>query len=497
VKLFNAIVGRSACTALICSLFSLSVVAAGAGTGEALGAVESAHKQTPPPPLPPRPLKLPQPVTYKLSNGLTVLLMEDHRVPFVTVELGIKCGDAQDPKDIAGLASVTADMLTEGTDKYSSKQIASTVDSMGGALHGSADADFTLVTGSVLSKNQAQLLDMLADVVEHPSFPEDELKLEKANLLQELQMKRSNANFLAEERFSKVIFGDHPYAVVSATPQSVEKFDRDLLSQFHKTYYLPNASTLVVVGDFDTAKLKTVIEQKFGDWKSGSLPAATQASAPQRSGCTIYLVDRPGSVQSSLRLGNLALKKTDPDYYNAIVANQILGGSPMSRLFLNIREQKGYTYGAYSGFIMRVQPGSFNASAEVRTPVTGPSLKEFLYELNRIRTTSPTPQEMTAGKNFLVGTFQSGFETQANIAQRLLDCQLYDLPKDYLSTYSSKIMAVTPEDVQRIAQKYMDLKNLAIVVVGDCKTIEPELRTFAPVEVYDVNGKLLRTDSKS
>lgn len=496
MKIFNATI-NSACSVIACSLVSLSVAAVAAGQSQALGAVEQGQRQSPPPPLPQRPLQLPRPITYELPNGLKVLLLEDHRVPFVTYELGIKCGEAQDPKDLPGLASVTADMLTEGTDKHSSKEIASIIDSIGGALHGDATADFTLVTGSVLSKNQPQLLSMLSDIIQHPTFPEDELKLERANMLEELKMKRSNPSFLADERFQKVVFGEHPYAVVAATPESIEHFDRATLTQFHKTHYLPNDTTLVIVGDFQADKLKKLIAEDFGNWQRGTLPGPIEAKAPARTERTIYLVDRPGSVQSSLRMGNIALKKTDPDYYAAVVANQILGGSPMSRLFLNIREQKGYTYGAYSGFVMHVQPGAFNASAEVRTPVTAPALKEFLYELNRIRTTSPTSEEMANAKNYVVGSFQSGFETQSDIGRRLLDCQLYDLPSDYLSTYAEKILAVTPEQVQKIAQKYMDLNDLAIVVVGDGKQIEPALRSFAPVEVYDQNGKLLRTDSQT
>jgi zinc protease len=481
-------------------LVSLLVTAMGtAGSGvaaEAVAPASSQAKQAPPAPLPPRPLQLPKPTSYKLSNGLTVILLEDHRVPFVTFQLGIKAGNSADPKDLPGVASITADMLTEGTTTRSAKQIANDTDRIGAAMKASTDADFTVLTGSSLSKSTANLFDLAADVTQHPSFPEEEFRLEKTNLLQELTMKRSNPGFLANERFSKVLFGDHPYAAVSPTPESVEKLSRTDLINFHKQHYSPSVASLVVVGDFTTDGLKPLIQKNFGGWTSGTAPAATTSSTPTRSGRMIYLVDRPGSVQSTVKIGNVAIKKNDPDYFSAMVANQVLGGSATSRLFLNIREQKGYTYGAYSGFTPRVEPGFFAAGADVRTPVTGPSLKEFLYELDRIRNTPVSDSELSSAKNYLVGAFQSSFETQANLAQRLLEQQLYNLPPNFLETYTSKVMAVSPEDVKRVAAKYIDYPNLAITVVGDAGKIENDLRDFGPVEVYDQSGKLVRKDEQ-
>jgi zinc protease len=457
----------------------------------------TASKQTPPPAGALRPLHLPKPVTYKLANGLAVVLLEDHRVPFVTFQLGIRSGDASDPKDLPGVAAVTGDMLNEGTTVHSSKDLASAVDRIGGALKASTDPDFTVVSGSGLSNNSPALMGLLAEIVEHPTFPETEFKLEKTNLLEELKMRRSNPSFLVNERFHKVVFGNHPYAVTSPTTESVEKLTRENLVNFHKTHYLPNISSLVVVGDFNIDDMKKTIEKDFGGWESEKAPETTSVPSAAQSGQAIFLVDRPGSVQSSVKLGNLGIKKNDPDYFNVMVANQVLGGSPNSRLFLNIREQKGYTYGAYSSFTPHLQPGFFSASADVRTPVTGPALKEFLFELDRIRTAPVSDAELQLAKNYLIGNYQSGFETQANVAQRLIEEQMYNLPVDYLETYTNKIAAVTPADITRVANKYMDLNNLAIAVVGDAKQIEPQLVEFAPVEVFDVNGKLLRHDDKS
>jgi zinc protease len=489
------VVSRSAIAlAWTCLMTSLIAVPFTANALTPPAGAQTAAKQSPPPALPPRPLQLPKPTTFKLPNGLTVVMLEDHRVPFVTFQLGIRSGDSSDPTDMPGVASVTADMLSEGTVSRTDKQIADAIDRIGGAVKASTDPDFTVISGSALSKYADAMFGIAADITQHPNFPDADFKLEKTNLLQELTMKRSNPSFLANERFHKVVFGNHPYAVVSPTPESVQKLTREDLIKFHKDHYLPNTSSLVIVGDFKVDKMKALVSKDFGAWKSQTAPTFSFASSPQRSGRTIYLVDRPGSVQSSVKIGNLGIKKSDPDYFAVMVANQILGGSANSRLFLNIREQKGYTYGAYSSFAPRVQAGPFSAGAEVRTPVTAPSLKEFLFELERIRNTPVTDAELDSAKNFLVGTFQSGFETQGSVAQRLLEMQIYNLPPNYLENYTTKVLAVSPADVRRVADKYIDFDNLAITVVGDAKQIENDLRTFAPVEVYDQSGKLVRKD---
>lgn len=439
---------------------------------------------------PPRPLKLPAITTYKLANGLTVQLVEDHRVPFVTVNLGVKAGSARDSEQLHGIASMTADMLTEGTKTLTSKQIADEIDFIGGALKGGADQDFTLLVGSSLSGYTDRLMGVVADVVKNPTFPDDELKLKKANLIQELAMKRSQPDFLLEERFSKVVYGEHPYGVVAPTPAEVEKFTRNDLVNFHKEYFVPNESVLIVVGDFDITKMKAMIDRDFGEsWKAGHLAVAKYPALPKYQSTRIYLVDRPGSVQSSIKLGNPAISKTDPDYFPMIVMNQILGGAAHSRLFLNIREQKGYTYGAYSHLAARAQPGDFAAEAEVRTEVTAPSLQEFLYELQRIRNVKVGDKELKDAKAYLTGSFSLGLETQAGLAYRLLESQLYGLPADYLEKYQDRVIAVTADQLRAVARKEIDLANISIVIVGDAKHIKHELEYFAPVEVWTTEGK--------
>lgn len=456
---------------------------------------EAWRKKAPESPAP-RPFKLPKIESFKLTNGLSVQLVEDHRYPFVTMALGLKVGSAQDPAGKNGVASLTADMLTEGTKKKTSKQIADEVDFIGGALKAGADTDFTIISSSVLSRYTDRLIASFEDILFNPTFPQAEFDLKKTNLIQSLAMKRSNPDFLLEERFHKVVFGEHPYSHIAPTPESIKAITRQDLDAFHKANYLPNESALVIIGDFDSAQIRPLISKDFSEqWKPGRVAKIDTQAVPQRTEQRIYLVDRPGSVQSNIKLGNIAIKRTDPDYYALSLMNQILGGAANSRLFLNLREAKSFTYGAYSGVSARKEPGTFGAEASVRTEVTAPSLQEFFYELSRIRNLKVADKELNEAKKYMTGSFQLGLETQGGLAQRILEGQLYDLPRDYLETYTDKIMMVTAEDVRNAARKHIDLGHIAITVVGDAKTIKPELQNFGIVEVYDVSGKV-STESK-
>lgn len=463
-----------------------TTAASTAQPGEKL--VEDFRKKAPNLP-PPRPFNPPKVESYKLDNGLEVQLVEDHRFPFLSANLGFRTGSSQEPKDKPGIADMTSTLLTEGTDTKKSKDIAGEADFIGGTLKALSDYDYSILSGSCLSAYQSRMFDLLTDVLLHPSFPEDELALQKVNQIQELTMKRSNPDFLMEERFSKVVFGNHPYSIVSPTEADINKLKRDDLKDYWSKHYLPNNAVLIVVGDFNPATIKKDIESHFGtQWKPDTVPVVEEAAMPDQKGRRIYLVDRPGSVQTSIRVGNRAIKRNDKDFFPMLVANQILGGTAHARLFLNIREAKGYTYGAYSKLAPRKEPGEFFAKADVRTEVTNPSLQEFLYELERLRTTKVKDEEIQAAKNYLAGSFQLGLETQGGLAQRLLEAKLFDLPGDYLATYADKVMAVNVDDVRTAAGKLINSDNLVICVVGDARKIKSDLELFAPVSVYDMQG---------
>ncbi len=462
----------------------------GAETIKAIVPVEAWRKSAPTVPAP-RPFQLPKVESYKLENGLTVEFVEDHRFPFLSFSLGFRHGSAQEPSDLVGVAGMTADLLTEGTTSKKSKEIASAVDFIGGALGASSDYDYTLFSGSALSNYTERLMSIMSDCLLNPTFPEDELTLNKTNMIQELTLKRSDPTFLMRERFNKVVFGSHPYSIVSPSEASINRIGQKDLIAYHKQNYVPNDAVLIVIGDFSPDKMKDLIGKYFGDvWKPGHLEVASLPVPPTQTGRKIYLVDRPGSVQTTLTLGNVGVQRNDPNYFPLIVTNQILGGASNSRLFQNIREQKGYTYGAYSRLSARKDRGYFSAGADVRTEVTGPSLQEFLYELERIRNLKVTDKELNSAKNYLAGSFQLGLETQGGLAQRLLEAKLFDLPADYLETYADKVMAVNIDDVRASARRLIDTDNLVITAVGDAKKIKQDLELFAPVTVYDTQGKL-------
>jgi|AGTN01.2.fsa_nt_gi Predicted Zn-dependent peptidases len=438
----------------------------------------------------PRPFKVPEKSTFELDNGLKVQMVEDHRVPWTTVYIGFKAGTSLDKPDRLGIAEATADQLNEGTDNRTSKQFADDIDLIGGRFGAFSDYDFTIVSASSLSNYKNRLMELVTDAVLHPSYTDEELKIRKDNWLQELVMQRTQPSFLVEERFSKEVFGSHPYSVVSPHPDMVSAITRDDLRKFHKTNYVPNGAIMLVIGDFDPVKMKELITSSFGKWEKGQTSIASVEDAKGHKGTHVYLIDRPESVQSSIKIGNIGIKKTDPDFFAIRVMNQILGGGANSRLFLNIREQKGYTYGAYSSVTSRVHPGSFSASADVRTEVTGPSVKEFLFELGRIRDKSVSKEELEAAKNYLAGQFQLELETQSGLAQRLLEVSLFNLPSDYLEHYAENIMSVSVEDVQRVANRVIQSNDLVIAVVGDAKKIKQELEPFGPVDVFNTSGEV-------
>jgi predicted Zn-dependent peptidase len=330
----------------------------------------------------------------------------------------------------------------------------------------------------------------MADVVLNPSFPEKELALAKQNTLQNLQYQRSQPDFLLNEKVAEVIFGQHPYSRVAPTAESIDSMTRDMLAEFHRQTFVPNNAVLIIVGDVDETALIPEIETLFGDWRQGETTIPNYPALPVRETRSIYVVDRPGSAQSNIALANTGLPRTSPDYFPVALMNQILGGSASSRLFMNLREEKGYTYGAYSSFDMRRTAGAFEATAEVRAEVTGASLTEFLRELERIRTEEVPAQELQDAKNYLTGVFPIRIETQEGLTGQILATRLYELPADYLATYRDKINAVTAADIRRVAQQYISPDKLAIVIVGDAAAITEQIKPFAEkIEYFDATGK--------
>ncbi len=453
-------------------------------------------RKTAPAALAPKKFEIAKPFETVLPNGLKVIVFEDKRLPLVSYRLGFKTGSIYDPKDSVGLTSAVTSLLNEGTTTRPSKQLAEEIERLGASVGASASEDNIIVSASALSMYGSDVLKLMADVVLNPVFPESELALYKKNTLENLKYQRSQPSFLADEQISKAIYGTHPYGIVSPTAVDIEKITREKLAAQHSKMFTPNNATLIVVGDVNRKDLLKEIEAGFGNWKKGNFDAMTFPAPPIRTVTTLTVVDRPGSLQSNIVLANLAIDRSNPDYFPVLVMNQVLGAGASSRLFMNLREAKGYTYGAYSRFDTKRLAGNFETNAEVRTPVTGDSLKEFFYEINRIRSEKATEKELKDAKSFLTGVFPLRAETQEGLTNLLVSQQLYDLPADYLQTYRDKVNAVTLEDVERVAKKYIAPDKIAIVIVGDAEEILKQVKPYSPkIEVFDADGKPMDVSS--
>jgi predicted Zn-dependent peptidase len=436
-------------------------------------------------------VKLPHPTEVSLPNGLTVLVLEQHKLPTIFCSLWIKSGALSDPADIPGLASFAADQLRDGTAKRNSTQIATELDEMGATF--TADAPFganlTIVSSSGLSDSADKLMELMSDIVLNPNYPADEWekysRQERARLFQ----MRSNPGFLARERFGRAVYNDFPASIQSTTADALQKVTPDTLKDFHEKYYAPNNAILAIAGDVTVAQAKELVAKYFGSWKNHPVPAAKIGNVPAPPAAKIYLVDRPNSVQSNILAGGLSLRRADPDYVPLAVANRILGGGGASRLFANLREDKGYTYGAYSRVSSDLYPGLFVANTEVRNAVTDGSLHEIMYEFKRLRDEKVPQGELEEAKNSIISSFALSLANPAGIVNSWMTVKYYGLAPDYWDHYSDQIAKVDADAVQRMARKYIDLDHLQIVVVGDAKQVGEAVAKYGTVEKFDADGK--------
>ncbi|HEU4873131.1 MAG TPA: pitrilysin family protein [Pyrinomonadaceae bacterium] len=437
-------------------------------------------------------VKLPRAEETTLKNGLQVVLLPAPKVPTFTMQMVVLSGGLVDKPDYRGLASFTATLLREGTAKRSSKDIAEQVDALGASL--GANSGFSSMTSTVsiggLVENIDQTLELFADVIRNPTFPQAEVDKYKTRTLAQLQFQRSIPQFLAAEQFQKAIYGtSHPASLIAPPAESLKKLSTKDLAEFHSTYYRPNNAFLAVVGDVTMKELVPKLEKHFGDWQKGDVPATTIPAAPAQSESRIYLIDRPGSVQTVLQLGTLGIERTSPDYFAVLLADRVFGGGPSARLFLNLREDKGYTYGAYSTFGGSKFRGTWVSSSEVRTDVTEGAMKEFMYELNRMRDEIVPAEELDNAKRAIIGSFALSLEQPSTLLQNIITQKLYNLPADYWDTYPQKVSAITAQDVQMAAKKYLDLGHLQVVAVGDAAKAREILAKYGKVELYDAEGK--------
>jgi zinc protease len=451
-----------------------------------------AQQKTPPPFGPARPLNLPKITEKKLPNGLTVVLAPLPNVPKMTAILTFRSATtASDRSAHPGIAQIAASVVNEGTDTRTSKQIKEELRSIGGTLSLGSDADSTSMNASALSEFSSRLFELMSDVAQHPSFPQTEVKLAQENTIQQIRAGRADPNFLANERFQKAVFGNHPYGFVVPDEKSISALTQADLKAFVSKYYIPNAAHLIVVGDIDVDKTFAEVEKAFGSWKSGTVPPDENPPVPQREKRQIYFVNRPGSIQSAIYIGNASIPRKDKDYFAIRTADTIYGSSFYSRLTRNIRESKGYTYSPFSFSNTRAKTGSFVAGAFVRNEVTGPTLLEMFYELDRMRVLPVTDEELSAAKEYSTGNFSVELASQFGLASRINSVYTFDLDKSFINDFRPKIQALTTADIQKAAAKYFDTYRAAIVIVGDWDKVKDQVTPFGEVTMYDAEGNVV------
>jgi len=427
----------------------------------------------------------------RLDNGLEVVLAESHTIPKFHGELFLRSGNAAAVHRAPGLAEMTATVVRTGTTKRPSRQIEEDLRRLGADLSSHAGADNSTIGFAGLSELAEPLLQLVDELAREAAFPEAEFERERRQKLEEVKLDRTQPGFLAGERLRKVLFGAHPYAQVAPSEEQVAAYKRDDLVSIYRDFYTPENALLLMVGDFDSAAMLRTIEKVFGSW-SGKKPAVPPAPEPAKPhGRHVYFVHVPGAVQAQILVGCHAITRKHPDWIKLALTNSLYGGAFNSRLVMNIREDKGYTYSPRSGVNPLRQYGYFSVSAAVRNDVVAASLTEIFYELDKLRSLPVPDAELADARNYVSGVFSLGLATQDGLLSQLATVALNDLPDDYLETYREKVRALTPADLLTTARRYFDSSNMQIVVVGDRTQIEPQAALFGDLDVYDAYGKHL------
>jgi zinc protease len=428
-----------------------------------------------------------------LSNGLPVLLLEKRAVPIVQVDLTLMAGAVHEPAGVPGVASMTAAMLDEGAAGRTALELADEIDVLGADLTTGAGEHTAAISLHVPIARLEPALSIMADVALRPDFPDAELDRQRLDRLTEILQWRDEPAAVAGLLYDRTLYGSaHPYGIPNVgTAASLEAMTAADLRVFHDRQYRPGTAFLVVVGDVTAETVVPLLERAFGAWRGSAGDGAEEPSVEQVGERRVYLVDKPGAEQSEIRVGRIGAPRLTDDYFPLVVMNTILGGSFTSRLNQNLREDKGYSYGAFSGFGFRPWAGPFVAGAAVQTEATAEALTEFVRELEGILDRVPE-EELERARNYVALGFPSTFQTVAGTAGALGELALYDLPDDYYDRYVERVLAVTAEDVQRVAARYLDPDRVAIVVVGDLAGIEAPIRALelGPVENLSVEDVL-------
>jgi zinc protease len=444
-----------------------------------LAASAFAQTETPPAPAAPKNFTVPPVRKFTLPNGLRVRLVEYGSVPKVTIRVTTLAGRPDEMPEETWLSELTARMLPEGTKTMTGQQIATRAAEMGGGINVTVAPNTTQVQSDALSEFGPQVVRLLADVVRNPSLPESELERIKGDLTRELSLALAQQQQLAAERFMRTLYPNHPYGRIIPTEAMLKGFSIEQVRNFHRHHFHGGRTFVYIVGKMDSSAMEQAVRSAFGDWEGGAV--GTVPAVNPHMGRGLYVIDRPAAVQSTIYLGLPVATPTNADWVAQQVTNTLLGGYFSSRITSNIREAKGYTYSPSSALQTRLQSAAWFEVADVTTNVTGPALKEIFYEIERLQNEAPTAEELKAVQGYIAGTFILQNSTRAGIIGQLSFVDLHGLGEDYLQRYVERVYALKPADIQRIARTYLDENKMTIVVAGDRKVIEEQLKPYGPI----------------
>lgn len=488
----------------------LLTLASSLGSFAACGGATVPASETPPAPAPPppateevaaAPAKIPPPESgpardiafppiqrASLDNGLELNTVEWHQLPVVYLRLVIKSGAETDPENLQGLSNLVAQMLKEGTRRRSSAQLAEHIEFLGADLWTGADEENVHLVFRALSEHLDEAMDILAEVATQPAFRAQELDKLKRRERDRLSMMQKRPNFLAQRTFYRQLYGDHPYGRFDTTEEVLRRVRRADLARWHRRHFVPSNAFLVAVGDVTPERVQQAATSAFGRWSGRPVTARTFPEPPRRDTREVFVVDRPGAVQSVILLGNLGVARRDPDFIPLMVANQVLGGSAASRLFMDLRERRSLTYGAYSQVGERVDVAPFVAWAAVRTEVTQEAVGAFFENLDRIVSEPPPADELRNAQRYLSDSFPLQIDTPGKVAGMVADLRIFGLPDDYWTSFRTRIREVTAAEALEAARRHIRPEQMLVVVVGEAGQVSEGLRAWGPVTVLDEDG---------
>jgi zinc protease len=447
-------------------------------------------REAPPAPAAPRDLVLPPVDIAELDNGLQVNTIVTDRLPVVYATLVIRSGAESDPKRLPGLSGLVAQMLKEGTTKRSAAEIAEQIEFLGADLWASSDEENTYVGVRALAEHFDVAMSILAEVAGKPSFSSAELEKLKRRELDRLALSEREPRYIARRTFYRALYADHPYGTVDTTPQAVKRLRRQDLVRWHRTHFVAKNAFLVVAGGVDPETVQTVSQRTLGSMKAGQRAVPQYTEPPKPTDRNIIVVDRPGSVQSVIYIGNLAIQRANREWIPLVVANQVLGGSAASRLFMDLREKRSLTYGAYSAIGERVDIGPFVAYSSVRTEVTNEAIGAFFHHLELINREPPGATELTNARRYLSDSFPLQVDTPGKLADLVMELRTYGLPADYWTKYRNFIRGISASEAHYVARTYIRPAEALVVIVGQAADFAPSLSEFGPVTVVSPDGEV-------